>query len=305
MTNHKLHQPVLLSEAVQALQLQPDQWYIDATFGRGGHTQAMLEAGAKVIAFDFDQQAVNYGQDVFSQQIEAGQLILIRQNFANLSTAIKDLRQDQFASGPILGILFDFGTTQDQLKSETRGFSFATAEAQLDMRMDQRLGVKASDLLAVLSTKQLTELFRKYGGERQAKKIAQRIDRYRGENRQNKIETVEQLVNLIEQVKQRRGKLHPATKVFQALRIVVNDELNNIEQGLPQAWETVTDQGQIVTIAFHEGEDRIAKHQFKNWQQAGKGEMITSKPVQPGPAEIEQNPAARSAKLRIFIKHET
>jgi 16S rRNA (cytosine1402-N4)-methyltransferase len=303
MSNQKIHQPVLLLKAIAGLNLKPEQWYVDATFGRGGHTAAMLEAGANVIAFDFDQEAVNYGQDLFSQEIEAGQLILLRQNFANISSALKELRANEFVSGPILGILFDFGTTQDQLKSKTRGFSFATDDAKLDMRMDKRLGVKASDLLNILSVKQMIQMFKDYGGERHAKGIARKIDKYRGKNRQNKIETVGELVRLVEQVKQRRGRLHPATKVFQALRIVVNDELNNIKQALPQAWEILINQGRIVTIAFHEGEDRIAKHQFKDWQEKGKGEMLTKKPIQPSEAESKQNPASRSAKLRIFTKH--
>lgn len=304
MTNEKIHQPVLLESAIEGLNLEPDQWYIDATFGRGGHTAAMLVAGAKVIAFDFDQEAVNYGQDTFSQEIEAGQLILLRQNFANMSKAIEGLKQDQFVSGPILGVLFDFGTTQDQLKSETRGFSFATDEAELDVRMDKRLGVKASDLLNILSVKQMIQMFKEYGGERHAKGIAQKIDRFRGKDRQNRFETVGELVRLVEQVKKRSGRLHPATKVFQALRIVVNDELNNIKQALPEAKELLANQGRIVTIAFHEGEDRIAKHQFRNWQEEGKGEVVTKKPIQPSEAEFRNNPASRSAKLRIYIKHE-
>ena len=148
-------------------------------------------------------------------------------------------------------------------------------------------------------------MFKQYGGELEAKAIARKIDQYRGPNRKNKIDTVGKLVSLIEQVKQRRGKLHPATKVFQALRIVVNNELENIEQALPQAYELISDQGRIVTIAFHEGEDRIAKHLFKDWQAASQGKMVTKKPIQPSEAEKELNPASRSAKLRIFIKHET
>ncbi len=300
MSNKVLHQPVMVEEAVSALKIKPNQWYIDATFGRGGHTQAMLEKKALVIAFDFDQEAIDYGRKQFEQEIEDKKLILVRENFANLKQAVTDLKLQNQRIGAIKGILFDFGTTQDQLKSQTRGFSFDQPESELDMRMDQRLGVKASDLLTVMPVKQLTEVFKNFGGEHQAKAIAKAIDRYRGPERSKKIETAGELVKIIEQVKHRRGKLHPATKVFQALRIAVNDELNNIEQGLDQSLKVLNPPARIVTIAFHAGEDRIAKHRFKSWQEQEKGSMLYKKPKTAAPAEVEENPAARSAKFRVF-----
>ena len=168
------------------------------------------------------------------------------------------------------------------------------------MRMDQSLGVKASDLLTVFSVKQLAEIFKRYGGESRAKAIAQAIDRYRGQDRTRKIETVGQLVKIIEQVKHRNGKLHPATKIFQALRIAVNDELTNIEQGLRNCLQVLEPPARVVTIAFHEGEDRIAKHQFKAWQEQQLGTILTKKPMTAAEEELDKNPAARSAKLRIF-----
>ncbi|MBD3250573.1 MAG: 16S rRNA (cytosine(1402)-N(4))-methyltransferase RsmH [Candidatus Pacebacteria bacterium] len=300
----KLHQPVLLEQAIAGLKIRPDLTYIDATFGRGGHTQALLNRGVDLIAFDFDQQAIIYGQQVFEQEITTGQLILINQNFNQLKTEIEKLRQDGKLDKPIGGILFDFGTTQDQLKSKDRGFSFDIADSQLDMRMDQNLGLKASDLLNVLSVKQLIQLFTQFGGESPglAKRIARLIDRYRGPNRENRIETAGQLVDIVKKVKTRRSRLHPATKIFQALRIAVNDELGNIEQALPQGLELLTQTGRLVTIAFHEGEDRLAKHQLKNWQQQGQGQVLTDKPIRPDEDETDLNPAARSAKLRIFEK---
>jgi 16S rRNA (cytosine1402-N4)-methyltransferase len=296
------HQPVMLNKALEYLNVQPHHWYIDATFGRGGHTQAILNQDACVIAFDVDQEAIAYGKKQFESAIKQERLILVQANFAQLETEVSQLINQSSALTAISGFLFDFGTSQDQIKAPHRGFSFEQPEAALDMRMDQNLGVTAADLLAVLSVKQLTQLFKEYGGEEQAKKIAQAIDKFRGPNKQNKIQTVGQLVKIIEQVKKRHSHLHPATKVFQALRIAVNNELSNIEDALPQALSLIENRGRIVTIAFHQGEDRIAKQQFKNWEEQNMGQILTNKPLTPTKQEIDKNPSARSAKLRAFEK---
>ncbi|MBD3279745.1 MAG: 16S rRNA (cytosine(1402)-N(4))-methyltransferase RsmH [Candidatus Pacebacteria bacterium] len=295
-----LHQPVLLEQALTWLKIQPQQYYVDATFGRGGHTRAMLQKGAKVIAFDFDQQAIEYGQKQFAKELTTQQLILIQANFIKLAQELSKL---QPPVKQIAGILFDFGTTVDQLKDPERGFSFDTAQANLDMRMDQTLNVKAQDLLKVMTTKQLTKVFQEYGGENQASKIAKAIDQARKNQDFHQLETVGGLVKLIlAHKKPHRGKLHPATKVFQALRIAVNDELHNIRQALPQALALLKKQSRIVTIAFHEGEDRIVKKTFKNWQRQEQGKILTKKVVKPTALQINQNPRARSAKLRAFEK---
>ncbi|MEA2056252.1 MAG: 16S rRNA (cytosine(1402)-N(4))-methyltransferase RsmH [Patescibacteria group bacterium] len=299
MSNKALHQPVMTTEAISGLNLKPNQWYIDATFGRGGHTAQILANKAKIIALDFDQKAIEYGEEKFATEITDGKLILLRSNFAEIDQAIASLKKENKVE-QIKGILFDFGTSQDQLKSEDRGFSFDQPDSELDMRMDQRLGVKAKDLLMMLSKQQLTDLFYKYGGEKQARKIAQAIDYYRGKNGENKIETVGQLVEIVEQVKTRFSHLHPATKIFQALRIAVNAELENIEQGLSKCLNILDRPARIVTISFHQGEDRIAKMQFKQWKEEKLGKIITKKPIKTSQAEIDKNPAARSAKLRIF-----
>ena len=298
MTKQALHQPVLLTQVITWLNPQPNQWYLDATFGRGGHTKALLDQQAKIIAFDSDLDAINYGQEKFAEAISNNHLILIHDNFDHLKKIIEHQQLDQ----KICGILFDFGTSMDQIKIAHRGFSFNEPEAELDMRMDENLGVTAADLLNILSVKQMTTLFQEYGGEEQAKKIAAAINYYRGKNKENKIETVGQLVEIINQVKTRRSHLHPATKVFQALRIAVNDELNSIKQSLPQALSVLKPTGRIITIAFHEGEDRIVKHQFKNWATNKQGKILTDKPIKPNDLEISQNPSARSAKLRVFEK---
>lgn len=293
-TPEALHQPVMLADTIQALAIKPDQWYIDATFGRGGHTTAILEKGAKVVALDFDQDAVEYGSSTLQKYLTTGKLLLARSNFAQLSKTVlqfADQTQNKFA-----GILFDFGTSVDQLTNQERGFSFS-GTGPLDMRMDNRLGVTAAQLLAVLSEQQLADSFRDFGGEEAARAIAKAIVTTR---KTTPIETTSQLVGLITRVKRNRGKLHPATKVFQALRIIVNSELDNISEALPQARTLIQPGGRIVTIAFHEGEDRLVKHFFKAQEQAGQGEALDL--VQPDQAEVDANPRSRSAKLRVFIK---
>lgn len=286
----------MLEDAVTALQVKPGNWYIDGTFGRGGHTKKILEAGGKVVAFDFDQDAINYGQQAFAFEITAGKLILIRENFAHLADAITNL-QTQHQIGVIHGILFDFGTSTQQLTSQERGFSFE-GDGPLDMRMDQRLGVMAKDLLAVIPEKQLAELFKSMGGELDAKRIAKAI-----KTAKTPITTTKQLSDLVSRIKGRqKGKLHPATKVFQALRIAVNTELDNITEMLPQALRLLEDGGTIVTIAFHEGEDKIVKHMFKSWESRKLGTNLTKKPETPSETELSTNIRARSAKMRVFIK---
>jgi 16S rRNA (cytosine1402-N4)-methyltransferase len=298
--SQKLHQPVMVKEVLAGLKVQPHRWYIDATFGRGGHTQALLEQKARVIALDCDQEAIAYGREQFQTALDQQRLILIRTNFNKLETVISTLKQDskpKLDLDNIAGILFDFGTTLDQLKSSQRGFSFEQADSELDMRLDQRLAVTAADLLNALSAQQLSKIFVRYGGEShgKARAVAQKIKAL-----PDKISKVGQLTDIVDQVKQRRGKLHPATKIFQALRIAVNTELDNNQQGLSAALTVLQAPARVVTLAFHEGEDRIAKQQFKKWEKQGKGKIITNHPRTPSAAEIEVNPAASSAKLRIF-----
>lgn len=285
-----------MQRAVELLTVTKGSWYIDATFGQGGHTQEILNSGGKVLAFDFDDQAIATGSQNLATEIAAKQLILVRDNFTQCQKHVAQLKKDGVLNH-ISGILFDFGTSTQQLTSQERGFSF-DGDGPLDMRMDTRLGVQAKDLLAVLPEKQLSDLFLEYGGEHDAKKIAKAI-----KNNHQPITTNKQLSELIFQAKGRkRDKIHPATKVFQALRIAVNMELENIQEALPQALEILAPQGKIVTIAFHEGEDRIVKTTFKSWEQQQLGMMGTKKPIEPTQEELAQNPRSRSAKMRVFIK---
>ena len=286
----------MLEDAVAALQIESDQWYVDGTFGRGGHTQRILELGGKVIAFDFDQEAINFGKEKFATPIKNNQLILLRENFSHLADTILSLQKANQVT-QINGILLDFGTSTQQLTSQERGFSFE-GEGPLDMRMDQRLGVQAQDLLAIIPEKQLVELFRDMGGENDAHRIVKAIKKS-----PKPVTTTKQLADLVLKVKgKRNSKIHPATKVFQALRIAVNTELDNISEMLPQALNLLKNGGKIVTIAFHEGEDKIVKHTFKSWENRKLGYNETKKPLTPSEEEVYTNQRARSAKMRIFVK---
>lgn len=283
------HQSVMLQESIDLLQVKPNEWYVDATFGRGGHTAEILKRGGNVIALDFDEEAILAGTQRFEQEIKEEKLILIRDNFDRMQQVV--LKQ-------VAGVLFDFGTSVEQLTNSQRGLSFE-GDGPLDMRLDTRLGVTAAQLLGVLPEKELTNLFSEFGGERESKTIAKAIVRERA---LQPIQTTAALAKLVARTKREHTKLHPATKVFQALRIAVNTELDNIKSALPQALAVAKSGGRVVTIAFHEGEDALVKHQFISWEDQGLGVKVTPKPLVPSEAELIENPRARSAKLRAFEK---
>ena len=296
--NHKLHQPVLLAEVIELLRIKQGAWYVDATFGRGGHTEAILQQGGKVIALDVDQAAITYGQEYFAKQIQAQDLILFRENFDRLDQVTSKFKL-KHQIDKISGILFDFGTSVDQLKDKQRGFSFES-DSELDMRMDDRLGVKAKDLLAALSGRELSQMLWELGGEQKARAIAHAII---NERAKQPITTTRQLADLVSKFYGgRKGKLHPATKVFQALRIAVNSELDSIQVALPLAFTLLTKGGRILTIAFHEGEDRLVKHYFKKLISENVAAEVTKRALQPTEEEIANNPRSRSAKLRAIEK---
>jgi len=298
------HQPVMLLEVLSYLNIQPDNFYLDATFGRGGHTREIINQGGKVVAFDQDLEAVTFAQQEFTNEIKSGQLTIIHANFDELEAKISTLPLGQTETAIFTGILFDFGTSQDQIRAPQRGFSFDHLQAPLDMRMNQEFSVTAADLLTILSKKQLESIFIELGGENRtvAQKVAKAIDNYRKPDRSRRIETVEQLVQIIERYQQRHSRLHPATKIFQALRIAVNSELECIKTALPQALKLLKSKGRIITIAFHQGEDVIVKHQFSDWEREGLGKKLFDKPLKASIEEVNKNPSARSAKLRAFEK---
>lgn len=298
------HIPVLAKEAISYLNIKKDEWYIDCNLGGGGHTEKILEAGGKVLGIDLDYDAIKevsekYGLTVnlVNDRFQAisDSLILYQANFSELSQITST-----FLTQAPMGILFDLGVSSHQIDTATRGFSF-NENAPLDMRMNRSQELMAADLVNGLYEGELAKLFWKYGEEHLAKPIARKIVEYRSHN---KINTTKELVQIILSVKKgdRAKKIHPATKVFQALRIAVNDELLSLEMVLPQALDILKPFGRIVTISFHSLEDRIIKNFFKNEDEKCSIRIITQKPIEPNEQEILTNPRSRSAKLRAAEK---
>ncbi len=287
--------PVLKNEAIQALQIQKGKWYLDATLGHGGHSGEILKLGGRVLALDFDQEAIEVAKENLSQYLTEGKIIIIRENFVKLA----EIRLQNKSINQISGALFDCGANINQLKSQKRGFSFSF-DSYLDMRMDQRLTVKAADLLAMGSKRELTHLFEKFGGEKKASLIAGEIINQRKVNRP--IKTTTQLVDLIIRIKGNKERIHPATKVMQALRIAINSELENLKSGLQLAFDWLKDGGRLVTLTFHDGEDQIVNNFFKEKISLKQAILITEKSIQPSKSEIKKNYCSRSGLLKIVEK---
>lgn len=288
-----LHQPVLLKEVLSYLKISPGEAYLDATLGGGGHAQAIIKAGGKLYGIDVDPQALKIARSRLQKACPNGFWQLEQFNFAKLSKAAKKFGQSQFA-----GILFDLGFSSNQMEDMERGLSFKSKKS-LDMRLDPRLKINATDLLKVLKKGELNVLFKKYGEEKRSLAIADRIVSAR---KKQPIETGQQLAKLVSEVYKNqkiRGKIHPATRVFQALRIAVNNELNNLETGLKKAVEHLKPNGRLVVISFHSLEDAIVKHFFKENKNL---KILTKKPVSAKRSETNKNPRARSARLRAAQK---
>lgn len=288
------HQSVLLKEALEALNIR-DAWYLDCTLGDGGHTKEIIKRGGKVVGIDVDPEALKRVRNRFKDEgIDKSKYRLIQGNFRDVKNLINeqtDTEHQKFA-----GAIFDLGVSSVQLETPERGFSFGKV-GPLDMRMDPELGVTALDLLKVLSRKELYELFKKLGEEKHSWRLANALVRA------GKIKTTIDLADVVSRaVGGRQGKTHPATRVFQALRIAVNDELRALQEGLENVLGLMKRDGRIVVISFHSLEDRIVKNTFKKWQLEGTGAVLTEKPIEPSESEVRSNPRSRSAKLRIFKK---
>ena len=281
------HTPVLLQETIDALGVKPRKKYIDATLGGGGHTFEILKSGGEVLGIDADSDAIEHVREKSQRSKVKGQkLLLVQGNFRDVGEIAKAK-----GFGKVAGILFDLGVSLHQLKTGERGFSFQK-DGPLDMRMSKE-GATAADLVNGLYENELIYVFEKYGEETMARSIARAISLAR---EVKKIETTGELARIIEGVKPRHGKINPATQVFQALRIAVNDEMHSLEEALPLAVELLEDGGRLVVISFHSLEDRIVKNFFKG-HEAEKG------PIQASSEELERNPRARSAKMRVYAKN--
>ena len=295
-----LHKSVLLDEAVGFLDVKRGETYIDTTLGAGGHTKKILERGGKVLGIDIDPKSITRVSRDFSVSIKEEEgilsgktpsLTITQGNFANLESIAR-----KFGVWETPGIVFDLGFSSIQLEEGGKGLSFQKDEP-LDMRFDPRLGVTAADLVNGLNQRQLYELFSRYGEEPHSRHFARVIGIARIKK---KIETSGELARVIEKSSKRQGKIHPATRVFLALRIAVNDELVNLEKGLTQAASLLRSKGRLVVISFHSLEDRVVKNFFRK---RGDLKILTAKPIVPSREEVLDNPRSRSARLRVAEKN--
>ena len=285
------HLPVLLEESVRGLRIRRDSLVIDATADGGGHASEFLKKlgrRGKLILLDWDPEMISILRKKFGNE---GRVRIFHLNFQD----IRKLGESKIRPG---AIFFDLGLSSLQLDAPGRGFSFQRDEP-LIMRFDPLSGPTAAEYLARANKDELAEVIWKYGEERAARKIAEAIVRSR---HRQKIRTTADLRRIIEKVLPRRGKIHPATRTFQALRIYLNGELRNLEQGLENGFEILKPRGRMAAISFHSLEDRIIKIFFKDRARAGAAKLVTKKPLPPSAREIFENPRARSAKLRILEK---
>ncbi len=306
------HIPVMLSEVLSGLDVKPGGVYLDCTLGGGGHSKHILQLSAPdgfLVGIDQDQEAITAADAVLSEY--SGRYKLYKTNFSDLKHVIDDSGIDKAD-----GVLMDLGVSSYQLDNAERGFSYMQ-DAPLDMRMDQKSGATAADLINTLSEAELTKIIGGYGEERWAKRISQFIVNARKKER---IATTGQLVTVIKQAipaGARKEGSHPAKKTFQALRIAVNDELGILRSAIMDAVDILRPGGRICIITFHSLEDRIVKGAFHyltlncicppripvctcNVRQ--KVKLINKKPIIPSQEEIDNNPRAHSAKLRIAEK---
>lgn len=285
------HISVLLKETIQGLKVEKNKKYIDATLGGGGHAKEILRLGGMVLGIDVDKDAI----ENIEKNKKPENLTIARGNFRDIDkiARLNNLPAGRQGFEKVAGIIFDLGVSSHQIDSPTRGFSFQN-EGPLDMRMDQELGVRALDLIKILTKGELYEIFTKYGEESRAWAISDAIVRTRSIK---PIETTKELAEIVFKI---AGQ---SKRVFQALRIVVNDELNSIMNALPKAIELLEDQGRLCVISFHSLEDRIVKRSFLEFEKKKLGEIITEKPIVPGIEELAVNKRAGSAKLRIFEKN--
>lgn len=313
------HITVLLNEVVEGLDVKENGVYVDCTLGGAGHSEAIarrLGERGRLIAFDQDNRAIRHGEERLAPY--ADKVTLVRSNFRHLKEqlAALDVPRTEEGTPQVDGILFDLGVSSPQLDEAERGFSY-NHDAELDMRMDPSGALTAYRIVNEWPEEELIRILREYGEEKFARKIAKHLMRHR---KKAPIRTTGQLAELIKEAvpaAARRTGPHPAKRSFQAIRIAVNDELGALRDGLEQAVQCLAPGGRIAVISFHSLEDRLCKHFFAKFVESCTCppdfpvcvcrkkpmlRLITRKPIVPGPEEVEQNPRARSAKLRIAEK---
>ena len=292
MTTH-VHEPVMTAETLALLAPSRGGLYVDCTVGLGGHARALLEAGAsKVLGLDRDPEALRIARarlEEFGDRVE-----LVHADYRELGRVL----DDRGVAG-VAGALADLGVSSMQLDADARGFSFRRDEP-LDMRMDQSQGPTAADLLADVDEEELANLIFQHGEERFSRRIARAIVEAR---RAGAITTTGQLAQLVRRAVPRRGyqRIDPATRTFQAIRIWVNRELEQLDAFLADACARLLEGARLAVITFHSLEDRIVKHAFRALAQGGIAlHILTKRPIVPGETELDRNPRARSAKLRAI-----
>lgn len=302
-SSYTSHYSVLLSECLEAFSLSETKLkFADLTFGGGGHTFAIADKfpEAKVFATDQDRDAFENGLNRIQSENKENQIQLLRMNFEDFGNWVDENNEGNFD-----GIMADLGVSSHHFDSFERGFSFRE-DAYLDMRMDQDSdNLTASELMQELSEEELANIIYKYGEERYSRRIASEIKNFIKEN--GEITRTKELENIVFHVypkRERFKKIHPATKTFQALRIVVNRELEVLEDSIEKLFSILAPGGVLAFISFHSLEDRIIKHKFKEIFQSNKNtaKIITKKPIYPSEKELEENNRSRSAKLRVLQK---
>ncbi|MGX7232133.1 16S rRNA (cytosine(1402)-N(4))-methyltransferase RsmH [Enterococcus italicus] len=308
------HYTVLKKETVEGLAIKPDGIYVDCTLGGAGHSEYLLSQlgpDGHLYAFDQDQKALDFAKQRLQSFVDKGQVTFIKSNFRELKSKLAELDVMK-----VDGILYDLGVSSPQLDEAERGFSYHQ-DALLDMRMDQSASFSAHDLVNTYSYNELVKIFFRYGEEKFSKQIAREIERVRANQ---PIETTSELVEIIKTAipaPARRKGGHPAKRIFQAIRIAVNDELGAVEESLEQAIELLAIHGRISVITFHSLEDRLVKNMFKEYSQVKELPpglpvipdeyqpmltVINRKPITASELELEENNRSRSAKLRIVEK---
>ena len=303
------HTPVLAAEALEGLALEAGGYYVDATFGRGGHSALILQAlgrEGRLLALDRDPQAIEAGRRRFADEMR---LTLVHASFAELGTLVPAHAHDR----PCRGVLFDLGVSSPQLDDPQRGFSFR-ADGPLDMRMDPTRGAPVAAWLARAGLDEIRQVIATFGEERFARRVAQAIVNAR---EQAPLTRTAQLAEIVAgAVRTREPGKHPATRTFQALRMYVNDELGQIGQGLAAALKVLSPGGRLAAISFHSLEDRAVKKFMQRESQvdpalrrlpvvpiqARPRLALVGRKIRPGAAEIERNPRARSALLRVAVR---
>ncbi len=288
----KYHEPVMLKETVEFMQPEEGKSFVDCTLGDGGHSLELLKKGSRVLGIDVYEAAIHRAEERFAAE-------LVTQNFVGKIGNFKNLEKIVNESGfnKVNGILLDLGYSSYELEDAGIGLSFQS-DGPLDMRLDKNLSVTAADLVNSLPETQLAQIIGAYGGERMAKSFTAAIVKARGVKRFQTTKDLSDLLAGVAPSNYENGRINPATRTFQALRIAVNDELENLSNALPQAARLLQPGGRILVITFHSLEDKIVKDFAKSAQPSLRA--VTKKPIVPSEQEVRQNSRSRSAKLRVY-----